>query len=295
MISVNNLTVKYKSGKGIFGLNFTVKEGEVFGFLGPNGAGKTTTIRSLMGFMPADAGSCKIGGIDCWSGAKDIKEFLGYISGEIAFFDNMTGNEFLKFLTDMRGKKDGGRQAQLTEYFQLDARGSIRRMSKGMKQKLGIIAAFMHDSKVLILDEPTSGLDPLMQNKFVQLVLEEKKRGKTVLMSSHSFDEIDKTCDRAGIIKDGKMQAVESISTLKASQKKIYSVVFDKKADMQSLKEQGFELKNEYENTAEISIVGEADALIKALAKYRVISLDRKSQDLESVFMQYYDNREEAE
>ena len=177
MIDVKNLTLAYRSGKGVFDLNFGVKQGEVLGYLGPNGAGKTTTIRALLGFMAPKKGTAQIAGLNCTTDAPAIQKKLGYIPGEIAFLDGMHGDEFLRFMQSMRGTKDTVRQKQLIEMFEFSPKGNIRKFSKGMKQKLGIVTAFMHDPEVLILDEPTSGLDPLMQQRFVELITEEKKRG----------------------------------------------------------------------------------------------------------------------
>ena len=162
VINVQNLTRDYGSGKGLFDVSFQVKKGEIFGFLGPNGAGKTTTIRHLMGFIRPKAGRCQIDGLDCWTNRDEIQKRLGYIPGEINFFDDMTGKEFLKFVTDYRKIGNENRMQELLERFSSDPRGTIKKMSKGMKQKIGIVAAFMHDPDILILDEPTSGLDPLI-------------------------------------------------------------------------------------------------------------------------------------
>ncbi|HUM56216.1 MAG TPA: ATP-binding cassette domain-containing protein, partial [Bacillota bacterium] len=196
VIEIKDLTRDYGNYKGVFDVSFSVNESEVFGFLGPNGAGKTTTIRHLMGFLKPQKGICTIAGMDCWQDSAGIQEKLGYIPGEMEFFSDMTGREFLSFLEKYRGIKANGRKNELLERFELDAKGKLKKMSKGMKQKVGIVAAFMHDPGVLILDEPTSGLDPLMQNRFINLILEEKKRGKTILMSSHMFEEVERTCHR---------------------------------------------------------------------------------------------------
>jgi len=160
IINIEGLTKDYGNHKGIFDLTFCVEEGEVFGYLGPNGAGKTTTIRHLLGFLTPDKGSSQILGMDTRTRSADIMKYLGYLPGEIAFFDQMTGIEFLKFMGEMRGLNDTKLRDRLIDLFQLDTKSRIRKMSKGMKQKLGLICAFMHDPKVLILDEPTSGLDP---------------------------------------------------------------------------------------------------------------------------------------
>lgn len=230
MIGVNNLTRDYGGGKGVFQVSFSIAQGEVFGFLGPNGAGKTTTIRHLMGFLRPEGGSCSINGLDCWKNAPEIQKSLGYIPGEIAFFPEMTGLQYLDFLRSYRGLSHTSRMKELMERFEVDARGKIRKMSKGMKQKIAIVAAFMHDPQVLILDEPTSGLDPLMQNRFTQLIQEERERGKTIFMSSHIFEEVEKTCHRICMIKDGKIAALDDPQTLSALYSRSYTVTLPEEA-----------------------------------------------------------------
>lgn len=224
VIEINNLTRDYGRGKGIFDVSFRVNEGEVFGFLGPNGAGKTTTIRHLMGFIQNKSGSCRINGMDCWRESANIQKSLGYIPGEINFFDDMTGTEFLTFVSRYKGISDLERQKELLERFELDPKGKIKKMSKGMKQKIGIVTAFMHNPDILILDEPTSGLDPLMQNRFIELIAEEKAKGKTILLSSHIFEEVERTCDRIGIIKSGKLVTVDSVEALRERHMRRYTV-----------------------------------------------------------------------
>ncbi len=227
MLEADRLTRDYGGGKGVFDLTFRVGEGEVFGFLGPNGAGKTTTIRHLMGFLRPQAGSCRIDGMDCWRQRERIQRELGYIPGEIAFFDDMTGEEFLRFLEKYRGRVGGSRKGELLEMFELSPKGKIKKMSKGMKQKLGIVAAFMHDPRILLLDEPTSGLDPLMQNRFIQLLDAEKAKGKTILLSSHIFEEVERTCDRVGIIRAGRLVADDPVETLRGRYLRSYTVTLE--------------------------------------------------------------------
>lgn len=290
MIDVKKLTLKYSSGKGVYDLDFSVKEGEVMGYLGPNGAGKTTTIRALLGFMQPNSGTCSISGLDCTNEAAKIQKILGYIPGEIAFLDDMNGDEFLKFMHDMRGTKDTSRQKQLIEIFELDPKGKIKKFSKGMKQKLGIVTAFMHNPDILILDEPTSGLDPLMQNRFVELILSEKAKGKTILMSSHMFEEVEKTCDNVLIIKDGRIVKQSDVLTLKNSQRKGFVV---KPADiasaLQLLKAAGFEVYAAAGDAIEVFVTGEkVDKFVKTAAQFDILNLDVKTQTLEDVFMQFY-------
>lgn len=227
VLQIDHLTRNYGNGKGIFDVSFSVGEGEVFGFLGPNGAGKTTTIRHLMGFIRPKEGFCRIDGKDCWKARAEIQQHLGYIPGEINFFDDMSGREFLRFMARYRQIPAENRQKELLERFELNPKGKIKKMSKGMKQKLGIVAALMHDPQILILDEPTSGLDPLMQNLFIQLIAEEKARGKTILLSSHMFEEVERTCDRIGIIRQGRMVAIDSVDTLRSRHLRTYTVQLD--------------------------------------------------------------------
>lgn len=290
MIEVNNLTLTYPSGKGVFNLDFFVKQGEVVGYLGPNGAGKTTTIRALLGFMPPSEGQCAISGLNCLKDAPEIQKILGYIPGEISFLDDMNGDEFLKFLREMRGMKDSKRQDELLEMFELSPKGKIKKFSKGMKQKLGIVAAFMHNPEVLILDEPTSGLDPLMQNRFVELIENEKKLGKTILMSSHIFDEVERTCDNILIIKDGRIIVKSDVMTLKNSQRKgILLKPESMSLASEILMNAGFITTQSNQDTLDIVVTGETiDRFIKTVSQFKVLNFDIKTQSLEDVFMQYY-------
>lgn len=227
VIEIGNLIRDYGGGKGVFDVSFHVNQGEAFGFLGPNGAGKTTTIRHLMGFLKPKSGRCVINGLDCWGEREKVQARLGYIPGEISFFDDITGTEFLKFIAEYRKIGASNRKGELLERFELDPKNKIKKMSKGMKQKLGIVAAFMHDPDILILDEPTSGLDPLMQNRFIDLIAEEKEHGKTILMSSHIFEEVEKTCDRIGMIRKGRMVAVGAAQTLRERHTRSYTVTLE--------------------------------------------------------------------
>lgn len=288
VIEINNLTKDYGDKKGVFNITFSVKEGEVLGFLGPNGAGKTTTIRHLMGFSKAEKGSCSINGLDCFENSSEIQKYLGYLPGEIAFLEDMTGIEFIKFVSEMKGIKDLSKAHELIERFEFNPNGKIKKMSKGMKQKIGIVCAFMQEPDILILDEPTSGLDPLMQNEFIKLILEEKEKGRTILMSSHSFEEIEKTCDRAAIIKQGEIVAVENISTLKESKQKLYNITFENPDMVNDFIKEGFKIKEVEGNNVTIIIKGNIMPFIEALGRYKVLSLESSSQSLEDLFMHFY-------
>ncbi|KAF0194464.1 MAG: antibiotic transport system ATP-binding protein [Bacillota bacterium] len=290
MITVSGLTLTYPSRKGVFDLDFTVAKGAVAGYLGPNGAGKTTTIRALLGFMRPDNGKCLINGLDCITQAPLIQKTLGYLPGEIAFPDGMTGNEFLAFLSAMRATKNGARKQQLLEMFELDPKGKIKKFSKGMKQKLGIVAAFMHDPEVLILDEPSSGLDPLMQHRMAELILAEKARGKTILMSSHIFDEIERVCDSVLIIKEGRIVAQADVEVLKSKQRKVFVLATAAPTDAVGLlKAEGFQAHFGPSGQVEVAVPGDdVDRFIKTAAKLKVLNLSVKHQTLEDVFISYY-------
>jgi len=295
VIEVKNMTLTYASGKGIFEVDFSIKAGEVTGYLGPNGSGKTTTIRGILGFMKPNEGSCTIDGLDSIRDACEIQKKLGYISGEIAFFDDMDGDEFLQFMQKMRKEKDNTRQKELLKLFELDPKGKIKRFSKGMKQKLGIVSAFMHDPDIYVLDEPTSGLDPLMQNRFIELILKEKARGKTILMSSHVFEEVEKTCDNVIIIKDGRIVQKSDIQTLKNSQRKgflIKPINLDDASKI--LRASGFEISVKAGGIIQVFVTGEnIDRFIKTSAKFEIDNFDVIKQSLEDIFMQYYGKQEE--
>jgi len=231
VIEIERLTKDYGHGRGVFDVSFRVEEGEVYGFLGPNGAGKTTTIRHIMGFLKPQSGSVKVGGLDSWAHAREIHRNLGYLPGEIALPDTMSGMEFLRMMADLRGVRDMAHARRLMERFELNPSGSLKRMSLGTKRKLAIVTAFMHDPAVLVLDEPTSGLDPIMQGVFIEFLREEKARGKTILMSSHIFREVEASCDTVSIIKDGRLVAAFAADDLRNRPEKTYELRFASKEE----------------------------------------------------------------
>ncbi|KAA0546703.1 ABC transporter ATP-binding protein [Bacillus sp. BGMRC 2118] len=293
MIKIDNLTKVFPNGKGIFDVSFEVKQGEVFGYLGPNGAGKSTTIRQLMGFSKPTNGAAFINEKNVWKESGTILKHVGYLPGEITFLEGMTGFEFIELMEGMRGTKDVSLRNKLIERFQFDPKTPIRKMSKGMKQKVAIVTAFMHDPGVLILDEPTSGLDPLMQRVFIELILEEKNKGKTILMSSHSFHEIERTCDVVGIIKDGKIVAIEDSKTVLRKQRKVFDVQVHSLEDAEKL--HSLKLNEmiiaEHELTFSFAVTGNPNSFIQALSGVNVTNLSVRTQDLEELFMHYYDRK----
>ena len=291
ILRVEHLTKDYKRGRGVFDVSFEIKKGEVFGFLGPNGAGKTTTIRHLLGFCKPQKGNTSIFGMDAWKKPTMIQKKLGYLPGEIAFPDDMTGIAFIRHIASLRGMSDFTKCDALIKKFQLDPSGSLKRMSKGMKQKTAIVCAFMHDPDVLILDEPTSGLDPLMQQIFIDLIREEKQKGKTILMSSHLFDEVEDTCDRIAIIKDGKIVTVLDPRIIRRNENKRYKIEFTTQTDFELFLLEPFEILQQRIDQKQV-VVGIQDARINELITalhLRPIKFMREIKvTLEDYFMHFY-------
>lgn len=293
VIEVNNLTKDYGHGRGVFDVSFQVRQGEVFGFLGPNGAGKTTTIRHLMGFSNPQNGHTTINGMSCNRKTSKILEDVGYLPGEIALPEGLTGMEFIRMMQGLRHSRDEKRLNRLLETFQLDPRGKTKRMSLGNKRKLAVVTAFMADPDIYILDEPTSGLDPVMQTTFIEYMKEEKKRGKTILLSSHIFSEVDAICDTIAIIKDGKLASTVKADDIRHNQNKMFEIIFSSAREVNLFRSEPnimVSYSNPEKHIAEVGIHdSEINRLIAALAKYHVESFKEKKFSLESYFMRFYE------
>ncbi len=297
VINVERLTKDYGFGRGVFDVSIHVEKGEVFGFLGPNGAGKSTTIRHLMGFSKADDGKVEIFGKPTFGKYYEILKNVGYIPGEVALPAGLTGKEFLKMMQDLTGIYNNERLGMLLELFELDEAsllGDVKRMSLGVKRKLAVVSAFMSDPEVLILDEPTSGLDPVMQERFIEFIHKEKERGKTILLSSHIFSEIDNTCDRIAIIKDGKIVSEFVANDLKHASKKYYTVDFKAEEDKKKFLESSVGIEsltmiNDKENEIFISIEDEdLNKTINLLSAVDVTKFSNRKESLEDYFMKFY-------
>lgn len=291
IIRLDHVTKDYGHGKGIFNISMQIHKGEVYGYLGPNGAGKTTTIRHLMGFIKADQGSVTIRRKNCWSKQKEIQNSVGYLPGEIAFPNDMKASAYIKMIAKLRHMKSMNRADEIIQLFELDTSVSLKRMSKGMKQKVGIVTAFMHEPSLLILDEPTSGLDPLMQNRFVELIEQEKKKGTTILMSSHMFDEVERTCTRVGIIKDGRIIEEKNADELRHSRKKSYKIEFFKQEEFALMCELPFEKTDVLQDKLQMIVhVNDAsiNELLRTLSAFHLKYLNEIKHSLEDYFMQFY-------
>ncbi len=292
MIELKDVTLKYSSTKGIFDLNFMVEKGETFGYVGPSDSGKTTTIRMLMGMIRASRGKATIDGLNCFSRAATIQKNLGYVPEDVVLFENMRVKEYLNFITQMRGmfgQKNTKLRDSLIERFEVETRGKIENMSNGMKKRLAIVTAIMHDPNILVLDEPTSGLDPLMQSRFLDLILEEKRRGKTVLLSTHKFEEVERTCDRVGVLKEGHLVENMDIVSLRAEETKAYLVKFAAPPNLEQIKKYGFGYQRFSQNDYEIFSSGDRiDVLMKVLSHEKVLVFNSKNQSLEEIFQKHY-------
>lgn len=296
VIKIEGLTKDYGSGRGVFNVSFSVNEGEVFGFLGPNGAGKSTTIRHLMGFSRPDKGSVEIFGLSSFEKYGEILNRVGYIPGEVALPAGLTGREFINMIINLQNAKPV-RLNEMLELFEL-SNGLLscetKRMSLGVKRKLAVVSAFMSDPAVLILDEPTSGLDPVMQEKFVKLIRAEKERGKTILLSSHIFTEIDSTCDRIAIIKDGKIVSQFVADDLKHASRKYYDVSFASGEELTGFLNKSGDLKSfllisRAQKSAYFSVEdSDLNALIAMLSQCGVRSFGNRRESLEDYFMSFY-------
>ncbi len=298
VIEVNSLTKDYGSGRGVFDVSFKVNQGEVFGFLGPNGAGKSTTIRHLMGFSKPQKGNTKILGMDSFKEYNKILNNVGYIPGEIALPQGLTGYEFIKMMQDMYHVHNDVMLKRMLDLFELKdnvLKGDTKHMSLGVKRKLAIVTAFMSDPQVLILDEPTSGLDPVMQQRFIDFIIEEKKRGKTILLSSHIFSEVDATCDRIAIIKDGKIVSEFISDDLKHATLKQYRIVFKDHNEYSSFKKsldkelitilKDKEKKNELYISCEDKNINK---VIDYFSNFKIKEFNNIKETLEDYFMKFY-------
>jgi len=303
IIHVENLTKDYGHNRGVFDVTFKVKEGEVFGFLGPNGAGKTTTIRHIMGFSRPQAGVTTVTGLNCWEYPHEIQRKVGYLPGEIALPEYLTGTQFIKMMAELRGMSDMTYTHKLIKRFELEHAGKLKRMSLGMKRKLAVVTAFMHDPDILVLDEPTSGLDPVMQDIFIQFVKAEKERGKTILLSSHIFTEVDATCDRISIIKDGRLVSTFVANDLRYSESKEWMIEFSTADDFNRFNTRVGDAKLFYitksepkRNRVKVSIKDKyVNDFIAELSHYAINFFTEIKFTLEDYFMKFYDRNTQVQ
>lgn len=265
VIEAKKLTKNYGNGCGIFDLDLQINEGEMMGYVGTNGSGKTTTIRHIMGFLKPTSGQVSVMGLSSWEHSHEIVKHIGYVPGEIAFPDLKTGIDFLKCQSEFFGLEDMSYANELIERLQLDPRANLKRMSKGMKQKTALVAALMNDSPIIVLDEPTTGLDPLMRATFLDIVKEEHRKGKTVFMSSHSFDELEKTCDRVALINEGRIIDICDMDKIRNRSVKDLKIEFHTANDYQRFINERYEKTRFQEQYNQVSIRIKAEETPKLL------------------------------
>ncbi len=276
-------------------MSFSLRPGEVFGFLGPNGAGKTTAIRTITGFMQPTSGSFRLLGASDSEAQRKARARVGYLAGDIALYGRLTGRQLLKYLAKLGRDADWQYVAELERRFEAELDKPIRSLSKGNRQKLGVIQAFMHRPKLAILDEPTSGLDPLMKQVFYEIVRESSADKRTIFVSSHDLSEVQKICDRAGFIRNGKLISVETIAEVMEYSthqyivefaKKPAKTMFDKVDSVQEVHIDG--------RTMTVTVRGEVGEFVRELAKHKPVGLREHELELEELFMHHYTDKEQS-
>ena len=288
VIEINNLTKSYGKLRGITDVNFNVEQGEIFGFIGPNGAGKSTTIRTLLGLIHPTSGNAKIFGKDCIQYAPEIAKEIGYLPSEVFYYDNMKVIDLLKYSASFYKKDCNKRMMELAEIMNLDLGRKIEDLSFGNKKKVGIVQGLLHEPKLIILDEPTSGLDPLMQQKFFDLLVEENKKGATILLSSHILSEIQKLCTRVAVIKEGRIITVDKISALQENNYKKIKISTKAQVDNNYFKADGVVNLEVKEDGVSFLFRGDINKLVQKISKIEINNLLVEEPDLEEIFMHFY-------
>jgi ABC-2 type transport system ATP-binding protein len=297
VLTVRGLTKSYGLVQALRGVDLEVRRGEIFGFLGPNGAGKTTTIRCLLDLIRPDGGTARVLGIDPQVDPVAIQARVGYLPGELHLDENLTAKAQLRFLNDIRGSKaDWSAIHQLAERLGLDLERPIKNLSKGNKQKVGVIQALMHRPELLLLDEPTMGLDPLMQNEVLKLLREAREMGTTVFFSSHIMSEVEAIAERVGIIREGRIVEVAATASLVDKSLHHMTIRFKEPVDSSQLAQlHGVRILSQLDGIAvTLEVEGEMDALVKALGRYAVSRIETARPSLEQVFLTYYQDQQEG-
>jgi ABC-2 type transport system ATP-binding protein len=296
VIELRNFVKHYGDVEAVRGIDLVVRKGEIFGFLGPNGAGKTTTIRTMLDYIRRTEGEVQVLGMDSHASTTEIRKRIGYLPGEFGLYEGLRVRTFLMYLLDVRGASDKeARMVELADYFNLELDRKIRELSKGNRQKVGLVQAFMHDPELVILDEPTSGLDPLIQQKFYQMVEQERDNGMTVFMSSHVLAEVEHICDRVAIIRDGRLTLVDRIDVLKDSVGKVLTVTFKENIPREELEIEGITELDGEGRSFKMKVSGDIDNVIKRMAAHSVQSMTVETYSLEELFLEMYNHVDDEE
>ena len=297
MIETSGLTKTYGGARGIRDVSLTVAAGEIFGFLGPNGAGKTTMIRLLLGLLRPSAGRAAIGGHDCWSDGVAVKRLVGYLPGEFALDPVLTGAQILTYLANLRGGVDAAYQRRLVERLGLDLTKRFRDYSRGNKQKVGLVQAFMARPRLLILDEPTGGLDPLNQQTFYEMVADAHADGATIFLSSHILPEVEHLCQRVGIIREGQLVTVDHVSALSDLKQHTVELTFPARVESASfaaLPGARDLVTLPDERTLRLTVAGDLHELIQLAARHGATNIASRAPSLEEIFLRYYEGSRES-
>ena len=299
IIETSGLTKTYGKDRGIKNVDLTVNEGEIFGFLGPNGAGKTTTVRTLLGFMKPTNGKAEVFGMDIEKDSVGIRSMVGNLPGEFALEDRMTGDQLLKFFARLRGVKNLDYAYEIAGRIEADLERPMRRLSRGNKQKIGLVQAMFHRPLLLILDEPTGGLDPLVQEEFLRIIREVKEEGRTVFFSSHNLAEVERVCDRVGIIRKGELTAVETTDDLINKSFRHVSLSFAGRLDDEEAKRfeklEGVEEFCREDSNLSFDLHGNLDDMIKLAARHELVDMMYERPSLEEIFLAYYGDENGSE
>ncbi len=292
-IEIEHLSKAYGNFQALKDVSMRVEQGEIFGFLGPNGAGKSTAIRCMLDVIRPSSGSIKIMGLDTQRETIRMHELIGYLPGDVRLPGKMTGKGLINHFSRLQGREPI-RLDELVKRFDVELKRPLKQYSKGMRQKIGIVLAFMCDPQVLLLDEPTSGLDPLSQRAFNEFLLEEQARGKTVFMSSHIMSDVERVCKRVAIIRHGELVAVEQVERLREKAGERITIEFGQQVERAALEHiPGVSNVSETRNQYHLSLAGSIDPLIKALSQYEVVRLHAEEAPLEEVFLKFYDDQPE--
>ncbi|MGZ6298919.1 MAG: ATP-binding cassette domain-containing protein [Candidatus Limnocylindria bacterium] len=289
IIETEKLTKSYGSHRGIIDVDLVVQAGEVFGFLGPNGAGKTTTIRVLLDHIRPTSGRARVLGIETTVDPAAIHRRLGYIPGEFTLYDRLTGGQTLRYFASLRGGVDRAYQASLIERFDIDPSRRFKEYSKGNKQKIGLVIALQHRPELLILDEPTSGLDPLVQQSFYGLVREARDEGRTVFVSSHILSEVERTCDRVAIIREGLLVKVDRVEALRDLAHHQVELVFTgpvPTAEFEAIA--GVSDIHAEDHRLRMRVSGSIAPVVEAAARYKLVDFTSREPTLEETFLAQY-------
>jgi ABC-2 type transport system ATP-binding protein len=293
VIEAVGLTKSYGRRRGIVDVDFEVHEGEVFGFLGPNGAGKTTTIRVLMGFLRPTAGTASVLGRDCWQAASDAHADVAYVSSEPAYLGQLTAGEQLDYMARLRGLAPRAWRP-VAQRLDLDPTLPVRKLSRGNRQKVGVVQAFMGEEPLLIMDEPTSGLDPLMQREFLAMVAEVRAAGRTVFLSSHNLPEVERACDRVGIIREGRLVDVSTVADLQASHWRSVNLVLAAPPPPGLFDLPNVQVVSASARDVHLMVQGDVNPLLRRLATIEVGDVAISTLEIEDVFLRLYEGEGEG-